>query len=549
MSIDASTPLDFLIQRATEAAERTAIIDAGGDEPIFVSRGELLGRAVGLAEELRESGVSEGDCLAVWLPNWTDSLVWQFAAIALGAHVVGINTRYNVDEIAHVLEKARPKAVAVAHGFHKLDLRDRLHAAFAQAACPAFRVAVLTGPGKAPADVHILASYDVGAGAFVPSRQSGTVPTATDPEALAVAFTTSGSTGKPKLAAHNAGAVAAQMLAVATFDDWRETDVILCALPLTGVFSFIPAMTSIGVGGLCLLEPVFDADRIVAHMASFGVTHVIGADDIIGRIADAWNANPLPLPKWRRMLFADFNGFSKELAEWGETTFGLKAGAVYGSSESFSLMALRPPTEALPRRWQGGGTPVSKDIRVRAADPETGALKAPGETGELQIKGENIVDAYLGQPDLHAAQFTEDGWFRSGDLAIVAADGSFDYLCRIGDSLRLRGFLVEPTEIEERLLAHSAVDLAKIVGLRQSDGETVAIGFVTLAGEQQVVAEDLRQWCASGLAAYKVPQTIHIIEEMPTVAGVNGAKIKAADLREMAKALALSHSPERKETA
>ena len=543
------TPLDFLIQRSAEAADRVAVIDAGVDPAITVSRGDLLHRSLGLAEELRDIGVRKGDCLAVWLPNWTDSLVWQFAAIAVGAHVVGINTRYNVDEISHVLLNARPKAVAIAHGFHKLDLRERLHSAFAQAKCPSFYVAVLTGPGKAPADPEVLKTYDVGKGVFIPSRRSEDIPPSTDPQALAVAFTTSGSTGKPKLAAHTAGAVAAQMQAVAAFDTWIETDVILCALPLTGVFSFIPAMTIIGAGGRCLLDPVFDADRIISNMTRFDVTHVIGADDIIRRIADAWKANPLPLKKWRRMLFADFNGFSNELAEWGEVTFGLRAGAVYGSSECFSLMALRPSTEGLPRRWQGGGTPVDQNIKVRTADPETGEVKLPGDHGELQIKGSNVVDAYLGQPDLHRSQFTVDGWFRTGDLAVVAADGSFDYLCRIGDSLRLRGFLVEPFEIEQRLLAHEAVDLAKIVGLRQPDGETIAIAFVTLRAGQQVPAEALGQWCACGLAAYKVPQAIHIIEQMPTVPGVNGAKIKAGDLREMAKILAGGKGSEPKETA
>jgi fatty-acyl-CoA synthase len=351
------------------------------------------------------------------------------------------------------------------------------------------------------------------------------------PDALAVAFTTSGSTGKPKLAAHTSSAVAQHARASATAGGWTASDVTLCALPLTGVFAYIPAMATIASGGVCLLEPVFQPEKLVADMARFGVTHVVAADDVLERLAQAWKAQPIELKRWRRWLLADFNGKSAELAAWAEQQFGLKASGIYGSSELFALTAVWPQHVPAPHRWQGGGYPVSSRIEVRCADPETGIVAAVGVQGELQFRGSNVVDAYLGNAELRRMQFTADGWFRSGDLGVVHPEGSFEFVCRIGDALRLKGFLVEPAEIEIRLAAHSAVDIAKVVGLRLDDGQTEAAAFVVLKPDADSTCEELRDWCAAGLARHKVPRVVHIIDAMPTTSGVNGIKIRTAELR------------------
>ncbi len=525
------TPLSLLREMVRVDRARTLLIDGGPAEPVVVTRGAFLDRVDTRAAELAAHGVAAGDCVAVWLPNWSESLVWQFAAIALGAHVIGINTRYNVEDVAHVLSSARPKVVAVAHGFHKLDLADRLRRAAALAASPSPSIAVITGPDEPPAHMSALAAYDVGGGTWTPADIALAGEAVGDPEALAVAFTTSGSTGKPKLPAHTAGALARHALAVAAADGWNDDDVTLCALPLSGVFAFMPAITTIVVGGVCLLEPVFDAARIVSHMARFGVSRVIGADDIVGRLADAWRADPVELPHWTRLLFADFTGKSHILAAWAETQFGLRASAVYGSSELFALLALRPADDPLPRRWKGGGTPVSDGTEVRAIDPETGEALPAGIQGELAFRGPTVVDDYLGQPELRERSVTADGWFRSGDMGVVSSDRSFEYTCRIGDALRLRGFLVEPAEIEERIAAHPDVAVTKVVGLRAADGETEAVAFAVLRHGATADEASFRAWCAEALAAYKVPRSIHIIAEMPTTVGVNGSKIRTAELR------------------
>ena len=173
----------------------TALIDA---QPRIrrVSRAELWQRVVSVRDDLRDRGVGQGDCVAVWMPNWSDAVVWQFAAAALGAHVIGLNTRYGPADVAHVLERARPSVVALAHGFLDIDLGPTLHRAVSDAGVAPPSVALVTGPDAAPA--RDVAAADVGAGAWTPRQPHGGDPdlSALDgaPDALAVAFTTSGST-------------------------------------------------------------------------------------------------------------------------------------------------------------------------------------------------------------------------------------------------------------------------------------------------------------------------------------------------------------------
>src|SRR5262249_45365620 len=104
-----------------ERPDAPILLDANADDARVTDRRALWRRIVTLRRDLEQHGVGDGACVAVWLPNWSDVIVWQFASISLGAHVIGVNTRYNVEEVAHILTLARPAVVAVAHDFVGLD--------------------------------------------------------------------------------------------------------------------------------------------------------------------------------------------------------------------------------------------------------------------------------------------------------------------------------------------------------------------------------------------------------------------------------------------
>ena len=525
---------DLLWRLVRRDPDAVALVDRTPDgTSLPVRRAELAARVRSLAAELDTAGVGVGDCVAVWLPNWSDTLVWQLAAAARGAYVIGLNTRYNVDEAAHVLRRARPAVLALAVGFHGLDLVSTLQAAVAAATeAPVPAVAAVAGPG-APA-VGDLSSVDVGGGAWTPGPVDAAAPQPPpgDPERLVVAFTTSGSTGRPKLAAHSGAAVLRHAAAAAAALGIQDGDAVLCALPLSGVFGFNTLMAALAAGACGVLEPVFDAKTVLDDLAAHRVTHVVGGDDLVLRLHDAWAARPRDLPHWRWLGIADFQRRARELAAWAEREFGTFATGVYGSSEVFALTSCWPPAEPPPRRWEAGGRVVLAETAVRVTDPESGQVLPRGTEGELQFRGPTVVDAYVGASDAARTAFTADGWFRSGDLGVLVDDGAFIYVCRSGDALRLRGFLVDPAEIELRLAAHPGVHAAKVVGIVGPDGATRAVAFVVSG--QSAAPEDLRAWCASGLAGFKVPEAVHLVPELPMTDGPNGLKVRTATLREWA---------------
>jgi acyl-CoA synthetase (AMP-forming)/AMP-acid ligase II len=540
----ATTLYGVLAETAAREPAGTMFIEPAAGGYRTVSRAEFLGRVDSIAALLRDRGVGSGQCVATWLPNWSEAYAWQFAASAVGAHVIGINTRYNVSEVAHVLHKARPAVLAMAHDFQRLDLPDRARSALSQD--PGITVpAVVPVPGPGQPDPQDPSAYDLGAGVWtVPASDgeattrpgAGVVPEPPAADRLSVAFTTSGSTGMPKLAAHSEAGVIAHARADAVRMGITGSDVLIGALPFSGVFGFSASMAAIFSGAAILLHPVFDEQELVRAMAEFGGSHFVGADDMLSRIAAAWAKDRPDLSALKWIGIADFQGQSRTLAAWAAREFGTTTVGVYGSSELFALTAFWAPDTDEDRRWGGGGYPVSPDIKVRIADPFSGEVLPPSGEGELQFHGPNVVNAYLGDSGEGAAAFTADGWFSSGDLGTICEDGGFVYLCRIGDVLRLKGFLVHPSEIEYRLAQHPAVDTAKVVGLKAPNGEDQAIGFVTVRPEAAAVTgTELQNWCRESLARFKVPSTVHVVAEMPTTAGTNGTKIRAATLRQWAK--------------
>jgi fatty-acyl-CoA synthase len=214
-----------------------------------------------------------------------------------------------------------------------------------------------------------------------------------------------------------------------------------------------------------------------------------------------------------------------------EDRSGLRLVGLYGSSECFALMAARSPSEPIEARSLPGGRPISSAIAFRVVELESGAPVPLGKTGELQLRGYNVMPGYLNNEQATAQSFTSDGWFRTGDLAYAQDDG-FVFLSRIGDGLRLRGYLVDAGEIETFLCRHPAVSAAQVVGVRRQGEGDVAVAFVL--ADREISEAELLSYCRDGIANYKVPRRIVRIDEFPVIDGPNGTKIRKATLREHA---------------
>jgi fatty-acyl-CoA synthase len=518
------------------APERTALIERGGDGLAGLTYGELAARVEAATRWFAARGVAPGDVVAVWLPNWFELVVCEFALANLGAVLLGVNTRYSVHELTNVFARGRPVGVVMPHALLDLDFRGRLQRSWDKAR--------EEGLGAEPPWVAIVRGepepgFDLGGGVarFPAGTKTADEPAAAPApaysgEALLNAFTTSGSTGKPKLAAHDQASVLAHSRSVLAAFGFDAESVFLGALPLTGVFGFNPAMATLAAGGTVLLEPVFDVATALADIEECAVTHVIGGDDLLAQLMDGWQ--PGMSASVRRGGVADHRGRTGEFAEWASREWGATIAGVYGSSEIFALAATWSPERPLEERIRPGGEPVAPEIGFRVVGDADAPLP-PGEIGELQARGPCVLDAYIGDDRLLADSTTADGWFRTGDLGRMTGEGSaFLYAGRDSDALRLRGFLVEPKEVETYLMGHPAVAGARLVGVRTRDRGDVAVAFVLPVEGAEVTPEELRDHCRAELAPFKVPSVIELVDAFPTVASANGAKIRTADLRERA---------------
>lgn len=432
------------------------------------------------------------------------------AAARIGAVTIGVNTRYRIDDLRHVLTRARPRLLVSAGNFLGTDFRDVVGPA-------------LEGLAHPPAVLwpdHLEDLRDA----------APMIEDDADPADLLVAFTTSGTTGAPKLAAHTHETTIAHLRAAARSLQVGPGSTGLMTLPFCGTFGFVALLAVLAGGGRMIVPPRFEPSSAAELVERFRVTHLNGSDDMLLAVLEQGR----DCSSWRHGVQAEFTGRGLESVRAAETV-GARLTGVYGSSETFALLARWHPDDEAAVRGRNGGILVDEAMEVRAVDIATGRPVPAGEAGELQLRGPSVLSAYL-EPEAEVAPpLTDDGWLGTGDLGTVESRGAFVYLARLGDALRLAGFLTDPAEIEQHLLRHEAVTGASVVGAHSKTGADVAIAFVTLARATE--EEELLEHCRRGLANYKRPARVVIVESFPVVDGANGVKIRKADLRSWAASL------------
>jgi fatty-acyl-CoA synthase len=197
-------------------------------------------------------------------------------------------------------------------------------------------------------------------------------------------------------------------------------------------------------------------------------------------------------------------------------------------------------------RLLGGGVPVSDQTRLAVRDPDTGKTLPAGASGELWIDAPSRFVEYLENPSATERAIDANGMFRTGDLSRLA-DVGFVYEARIGDSMRLGGFLVGPEEIESVIQAEAGVAGVQVVSATGDKNDPVPVAFVRPSPGAVLSEATLRARCFEQLARFKVPERIVVVESFPIVDSPNGAKVQKVRLREMAEAMLRKQLPNQKD--
>jgi fatty-acyl-CoA synthase len=514
-----STLTDFLSDLAAR----------GGNAPALIYRDDVISfaaldeRARRVAQGLADLGIGFGDRVALWLPNAPAWLTLFFACARLGAIVVAVNTRFRAHEVADIVGRSGAKLLVMWPGFKGIDF-------------PAILAEV---DPQALAALEAVIVYDEGGARIAgeiagrPARAYGdleqTEPYGADyaePDAGCIVFTTSGTTSKPKFVLHPQRSHVDHARAVAPALGMDADDAVnLLSLPLAGTFGMASAMAALAAGRPAMLMPTFEAGEAVRLIRAHKVTHMNGSDEMYLRMLDEAD-DETPFQTLRACGFAAFTGDPADVVRRCDAK-GIPLIGAYGMSEVQALFAMR--------------NPAAPSVRVR--DPASGQLRPPGEQGELELKGPSMMLEYLGDPEATAKTLTPDGFIRTGDLGTMDGDevgkNAFTYLSRMGDTLRLGGYLVAPEEIANFLESHANVAGAQVVGVDGVPGRrgTQAVAFVIPAASSAFSESELQAHCAAGLAKFKVPARIFAVEAFPVTESANGVKVQRGKLRELAQSM------------
>ena len=503
------------------AAGGVALIDR--DTPVTAAALDDQSRRV--AQGLHDLGVREGDRVALWLPNVPAWFACFFACARLGAIVVAVNTRFRANEIADIVGRSGARVLIYWPGFRHIDFDGILRDAGVAALKDLKSIVAYSESGDAPPRHEIL-SHPV-----TPYRDlAQRAPYAHDharPDLGCLIFTTSGTTKLPKFVLHHQASIASHAAEAARAFGYGDADACtLLTAPMCGTFGMSNAMSPLAGARLLVMMPTFEVHAAARAIHKYSVTHIHATGDVVAQLREA-SPEPIPYPSVRVVL-----GVRAGQARAADAR-GLRMIGIYGSSEMQAVLSRQSADASAEQREIGGGKLITAQTQVRARHTETGAILPHGEQGELEFKGPSCMMAYYGNPQATATAFTADGFFKSGDLGFTVCDGEFVYLSRIGDVLRLSGFLVNPLEIEAVLDAHPTVVTSQVVGIDGPRG-AMPVAFVLPKNGAAVDAVVLIAHCKKQIAHYKVPHHVLPIDVFPFTASANGNKIQKTKLREMA---------------
>ena len=330
---------------------------------------------------------------------------------------------------------------------------------------------------------------------------------------------TSGTTGKPKGVVTTHANVAAQVTSLVTAWEWRADDWILLVLPLHHVHGIINVLScALWAGARCEMVAKFDAELVWGRIAAGELTLFMAVPTIYGKLihawegADAerrrtWSAGCAP-PRMRLMVSGSAALPVQRLERWREIS-GHVLLERYGMTEIG--MALGNPLHG-ERRPGFVGTPLP-GVDVRLVDDAGRAVPA-GTPGEIEVRGAAVFLEYWRRPDATAAAF-RDGWFRTGDVAVLE-NGSYRILGRSNvDIIKTGGFKVSALEVEEVLRTHPAIAECAVVGVEDPEWGERICAAVERHGEAELTLAALQAWAEQRLAPYKIPRALRSVPALP----------------------------------
>jgi long-chain acyl-CoA synthetase len=473
-----------LLEHAAERPEATALIF----EDAQTSYRQLAEKAWSAAGQLASGGVRRGDHVGLWLPSTPDFIIAEQALFLLGAVVTPINILYRPGEVKYAVDCC---------DLRWLVTNDTLAADVASdPPCPliGFDSSAIAGGGSAPmSEVADVAADD-----------------------LAMLLLTSATTGKAKGVMLSASNLAANYDRTPEWLGLTQDSVILCALPLYNTFGLNQGINAMLVTGCSMvLLARFDAERCIQAIARHRCTFLPAVPTMLQKIIDHPSASRETLGSLRTVMTGGAPVPSALLKRLLELAPDVRLLTGYGLTEGTALVTLTEVRLDSSGDIERGRTigRVLDGMELAILDDD-GHRQPAGDSGEIAIRGPNVMAGYYRSPEDTAAALS-DGWLRTGDIGYLDAEGYAFIVDRKKDVIIRGGQNIYPADIEEAL--YSAPGVAEVAVVAREDemlGE-VPVAFVALRSGSASDADSLLQHCRTSLATYKCPVAIEILDELP----------------------------------
>ena len=471
---------------------------------------ELGSQSAGLARLLADSGVSQGDRVAVMLNNGLDAVRAVLAITRVGAVLLAIGTRSRSEELSHYFSDGTPKAIIYGPEFSpELDeARD----------VPRRRINVCEDQW-----LESLCSTDI----------APISPEISEEDLFAILYT-SGTTGKPK------GAMLTHLGVVHSCLHWcdafglGDNESTLCCVPWAHVSGLCGVLLPfLFQGGKLVMVPEFKSRTALELAQAHQITHALMVPAMYSLCLRDPDLASFRLSRWRIAAYGGAPMPESTIQRFSEVFPDLELCNAYGATETTSPATIMPPGKGTVRADSIGKVVSCGELIVMN---EYGQQASTGTEGEFWIAGPMIVAGYWKNPEANAENFV-GGYWRSGDIGSVDSEGYVTIADRKKDMIIRGGFKVYSAEVENVLAGLRGVVETAIVGRPIPILTEEVIAFVTQDGSG-VTEEEIHDWCAARLSSYKVPTQI-VLSTDPLPRNVNG-KIQKALLRQ--KALGLSPS-------
>ena len=471
---------------------------------------ELVLQTMGYLHSL---GIQQGDRVALQLSKSMEFILLHLATVRMGAITLPLNLAYPADELKYFLEDSAAKVLfALEPSREKIEpnlknLPDLQECLFLDP----------TQPEQFQAQINIHETDSLHKDMLLDRPISS--------DDTAVIIYTSGTTGRPKGAEITHGNLTSNLDALYEAWGWNPEDVLLHVLPIFHVHGlFVALHGALHAGATTLLMREFDAKRTLDMMAQGQCSVFMAVPTIHQRLLDAAADHRHYDLSGMRLITSGSDRLPDEVFSGFEKTFGYTLLERYGMTETG--MNCSNPLNG-ERRLGSVGLPLS-GVEIRVVHPENGQPLSPGEIGEVQLRGSNVFKSYWNQPQKTAEAFSDDGWFKTGDLGFREPDGYLTLCGRSKDLIISGGLNIYPPEVERVLAEHPDVAACAVIGCPDREWGERVTAVVVLNETGSASSEDLIRFCRARLAPYKSPKSIVFRKDLPRNAM---GKVQKSELR------------------